>query len=67
MMNIKPIHSVTDSEITDETLIYFYKGKPIYIDFLHINEYSSSGESNYFDKMKNSLTLNKCIEYNIII
>jgi hypothetical protein len=59
--DVKPIHSATDSVITDETLVYYYKGKPIYIDFLHINEYKKSNDiENYLDQMKKDLTIYKC-------
>lgn len=56
MTNIKPIHSVTDNQITDDTLIYFYKGNPVYLDFLHINDPFTA---EYFEKMKSNLTLRK--------
>jgi hypothetical protein len=55
LTKIQPIHSATDNQITDETLIYHYKGTPVFIDFLHVND----EENNYFKAMKSSLTSKK--------
>jgi hypothetical protein len=55
------MHSATDNTITDETLIYYYKGSPMYIDFLNTNQHTKVGlgAAQYFEKIKNSLTLRK--------
>jgi transcriptional regulator of met regulon len=58
---VNPIHSATDSNITDDTIIYYYKGRPVYIDFLLINEFKKSNEiDNYLDQLKKDLTIYKC-------
>jgi hypothetical protein len=56
-----PMHSATDNTITDETLIYYYKGSPIYIDFLNTNQHTKVGKAaaQYFEKIKNDLVLRK--------
>jgi hypothetical protein len=56
-----PMHSVTDNIISDESLIYYYKGYPIYIDFLNTNQHTNIGKAaaQYFEKIKNDLTLRK--------
>jgi hypothetical protein len=56
-----PMHSATDNILTDETLIYYYKGSPIYIDFLNTNQHTNVGKAaaQYFEKIKNDLTLRK--------
>jgi hypothetical protein len=48
--------------MTDETLIYYFKGAPIYIDFLHTNDHTKVGQgaASYFEKMQDSLELRKC-------
>lgn len=51
-----PMINVGDNELSDETLIYFYKDSPVYVDFLFLNE----NTNNYFEKMKDQLTLRKC-------
>lgn len=61
LLSVTPIPALTDNQITDETLIYYHKGLPIYIDFLHINDRSKASDNVmcYFDKIKTSLTLKK--------
>jgi len=54
------IHAVTDNEITDDTLVYFYKRSPIFIDFLHFNNSLSPEKYSYFEKIKKNFTLKKC-------
>ncbi len=59
-INLSSLQPTTDSKITDDTLIHFYNGSPIFLDFLYMNYDSKQAEiTSFFEKMKNTLKLRK--------
>jgi hypothetical protein len=61
----KKINESNENIINDYTLIYFFKGQPVYIDFLKSEESKKKNNSlddnkNYMDILKKDLTSSKC-------
>ena len=55
--NLEDSRLDNDEQIPDDFFIYFYKGFPLYIDFLKSNKEKKAAE--YFDKIKSNLTVRK--------
>ena len=58
------LHSANDSVINNDTIVYYYAGKPVYVDFLNIKEYKERNQAfddnSYMNKIIKDLTRYKC-------
>jgi len=64
--NKKKINESNENIINDDTLIYFYQGKPVYIEFLNSDESKKNNfiiddDTNYLNILLKDLTSDKCI------
>jgi hypothetical protein len=58
---VKQIYAATDTIINDDTMITYYKGKPIFVDFLIKNQKNKNEVESYLPQISKDLSSYKCI------
>lgn len=57
---VKKIHAQTDTLINDDTIITYYKGKPIFVDFLIKDQQNKTESESYLPQISKELSTYKC-------